>query len=70
MRVPLSDGYTSIPNDNDIILLVGSGATEHFVDDELIPETKKKMLNPTVIITPENIRAAGKQILLGTADDF
>ena len=67
MWMALSDGRTFLPNDSEITLLVDSGATEHFVDDELIPELKEKMLNYAVLKTPKPIRAASKQILPGTA---
>ncbi len=66
MWMALSDERTFLPNNNEITMLVDSGATEHFVDDQLIPELKEKMLNYTVLSTPKKIRAAGKHILLGT----
>ena len=66
MWMALSDGRSVSPTNSKITMLVDSGATEHFVD-ELISELTEKMLNCTVLNTPKNIRAAGKQALLGTA---
>ena len=66
MRMALSGGRSFPPTNSKITMLVDSGATEHFVD-ELISELTEKMLNCTVLNTPKNIRAAGKQALLGTA---
>ena len=51
MRMALSGGRSFPPTNSKITMLVDSGATEHFVDDKLIPELKEKMLNRTVLNT-------------------
>ena len=65
MWMALSDGRSVSPTNSKITMLVDSGTTENFVDDELISERKEKMLNHIVLNT--KIRAAGKQAQLGTA---
>lgn len=48
-------------------MLEGSGATEHSLDDELIPNLKKTMPSCTVVHTPKDKRAAEKQNILAAA---
>lgn len=42
-----------------ITMLVDSGGTENFLDNELIPEAESLMLNYTVLDKPKKIVAAG-----------
>ena len=53
MWMVLSDGRTFLPTNSKITMSVDSGATEHFVDDEQVPELKEKMLNYTVLNMPK-----------------
>lgn len=62
----LSDEQTFLLNSSETTLPVDSEATERFVDDDLIPDLKVKMLNYAVLRSPTK-SANGKQILLGTA---
>lgn len=48
MWMVLLDGKTFLPNDSKITMLVDSGATEHFVDSELMPELKENKLNKLI----------------------
>ena len=48
----LSDGRAFPPRDNEIAILVDSGATAHFVDSELLPELKEKIITYPVLNTP------------------
>lgn len=50
-------------------MLVGSGATEHFPDDELIPRFNDRLMNPTPLNVPKTILPAGNRKLLGNMTD-
>ena len=54
------------PKNNEMTMLVDSGATEHFLDDELIPGLKDHLMNPTPLDVPKTTITAGNRKLLGT----
>lgn len=54
-------------NSHTMTMLVDSGATEHFLDDELIPGLKDILLDYELLDNPKKIAAAGQRVLLGTA---
>ena len=47
MRMALSGGRSFPPTNSKITMLVDSGATEHFVDDKLIPVSYTHLTLPT-----------------------
>ena len=61
MWMVLSDGRTFLPTNSKITMSVDSGATEHFVDDEQVPELKEKMLNYTVLNTVKKYDRPGSR---------
>ena len=58
---------TFAPSNSTMTMLVDSGATEHFLDDELIPGLKQLMQDYNLLEEPKKIVTAGNQVLLGTA---
>ena len=52
---------------NTLTMLVGSGASRHYCDDELHPGIKDKLLSYKPLERPHKIVTAGRQVLLGTA---
>lgn len=63
-----SDGPTFLANGSEIAMLTSSGATRHFVDNKLTPESNEKKMHCTYS-TRQTIRAGGLQMLPGTATD-
>ena len=61
-----TSGWTLQPNSNEITMLVDSGVTEHFLDDELIPGLKNRTMSSTLLDVPKTIITAGNRKLLGT----
>ena len=53
------------PSAKDATLLVDSGASESFLDDELIPDLKTRMREFKTLSTPRDITTAGKHTLHG-----
>ena len=53
------------PSAKDATLLVDSGASESFLDDELIPDLKTRMREFKTLSTPREITTAGKHTLHG-----
>lgn len=64
--VSLTNGKTIQPNRNEVTMLVDSGATEHLLDDGLIPELKDRMRNPTLMSVPKTAFTTDNRKLLGT----
>ena len=54
-----------IPSAKGATLLVDSGASESFLDDELIPDLKTRMRELKTLSTPREITTAGKHTLHG-----
>lgn len=50
-----------------ITMLVDSGATEKFMDNEFLPDVQSLIPDSTVLDKPNQINTAGQQLLLGTA---
>ena len=59
MWIASSDWRTFLPTNRK--MLVDSGAMVHFVDDELMPELKEKMLNYTVLNTVKKYERPGSR---------
>ena len=53
------------PSAKGATLLVDSGASESFLDDELIPDLKTRMREFKTLSTPREITTAGKHTLHG-----
>ena len=59
MWIASSDWRAFLPTNRK--MLVDSGAMVHFVDDELMPELKEKMLNYTVLNTVKKYERPGSR---------
>lgn len=59
----LTNGRTFQANSNEMTMVVDNGATEHFLDDELIPGSKDRMMNPTPLHVPTTITAGNMKLL-------
>lgn len=64
--VTSSSGRTFRLINSKMTMLVDSGATEHFLGDELFPDLKDRLDNPTQLNVLETIITAGNRNLLGT----
>lgn len=55
------NGRTFDPNSNNIIMLEDSVATEHPLNDRLIPGLKDRTMNPTLLNVSKTIITAGNR---------
>ena len=53
---------------NLVHILVDSGASDHYVDEFLIPELNRRLLDYTCLTTPRRILTAGGALLDGTGE--
>ena len=56
------------PDINEMTMLVDSGATEHFLDDELIPGVKDLMMNPALQHVPQDSNNTSEEATVAEAD--
>ena len=62
----LTNGKTFHPNRNEMTVVMESGATEHLLDDGLIPGLNDRMGNPTLINVSKTAFTTDNRRLLGT----
>ena len=66
-KFEISPTGESGPDTNRMTMLIDSGASEHYFDDELHPGRKDNVLSYKGLERPYKIVIAGRHVLLGTA---
>ena len=61
----ITNGRTFQHNISEMTMLVNSGGTENFPDDELFSGLKERIMNPTLVDVPKTLITAGNKKLLG-----
>ena len=59
--------FTVVGDSDNFSMMVDSGASDHYVDDKLVPWIKSKMINLQEINPAREITTAGMHTLYGTA---
>ena len=64
----MTNGRTFQHNINEMTMLVNSRATEHFLDDELIPGRKDCTINPTLLYVPKDSKGTSEEAIVAETE--